>query len=265
LTVAVEEKLQEISSMDFEKVQIGDCTLYRGDCLEILPTLEPASVDAVVTDPPYLVGAVSIGNARAKSGTWADVNNAAWWFSQWYSQCWHLLNDAGHFATFCNWRSLPMVICAMAQARMQATSCIVWDKEWIGPAAPNAFRPTYEMIVHAAKPNARIVDRGMSDIMQCKWMACHSGSTGHPAEKPLDLAARLIRACSPQVVLDPFCGSGTFLLAAMQLGISAIGIELDPAYFELAKNRLLTAQTCSSQSVPETPQSLPLLHGGNQS
>lgn len=248
--------------MSFESIQIGDCTLYRGDCLEILPTLPPASLDAVMTDPPYLIGAVSVGNSRAKSGTWADVNNAAWWFSQWYGQCWRLLSDTGHFATFCNWRSLPMVICAMAQARIQATSCIVWDKEWIGPAAPSAFRPTYELIVHAAKPDARIINRSMSDIMRCKWMAVHSGTTGHPAEKPLDLAVRLISAMSPQVVLDPFCGSGTFLLAASQLGIRSIGIELDPACFEMARQRLLAAQGRSSRTALEP---LPLLHEANQS
>jgi len=130
------------------------------------------------------------------------------------------------------------VFTALSKAKMPATSCVIWDKEWIGPSAANAFRPTYEVIVFSAKPGARIMPRSQGDIIRRKWMAAHSGKTGHPAEKPVDLAEALIQAVSPRIVLDPFCGSGTFLLAASRLGIRSIGIEMDPPYFEMSRSRL---------------------------
>ena len=53
--------------------------ILQGDCLEVLPTLEPSSASVVIADPPYIIGGTSIGKTRAKSGTWADMMNAAVW------------------------------------------------------------------------------------------------------------------------------------------------------------------------------------------
>jgi len=221
-----------------DPAQIGTCTLYNDDCMDVLPTLGAGSVDFVLTDPPYMVAMSSIGDVRAKTDGWADMNNAAWLYAKWYRMCHRLLSDTGVFATFANWRSIPMVLCALARAKMPATSCVIWDKEWIGPAPANAFRSTYEVIVFSAKPRATIMPRSQSDIIRRKWMAAHSGQTGHPAEKPVDLAEVLIRAVSPKVLLDPFAGSGTFLLAAAKLGVRSIGIEMDNGFFEMARARL---------------------------
>ena len=60
------------------------CTIYHGDSMEILPTLQSSSVSLVVTDPPYIIGAVSAGNMASKSGGWADMMNSSLWFSLWY-------------------------------------------------------------------------------------------------------------------------------------------------------------------------------------
>ena len=61
-------------------------TIYHGDSMEILPTIERGSITAVVTDPPYVIGAVSAGNMASKSGGWADMMNSALWFSAWYRE-----------------------------------------------------------------------------------------------------------------------------------------------------------------------------------
>lgn len=216
----------------------GRIRLYQGDCLEILPTLEPGSVDTVVTDPPYLIGAASIGNSRAKSGTWADLNNATYWFSAWYRECWRFLDGHGHFATFCNWRTQPLVLCAMAQAGMTATSCLIWNKEWIGPAAPNALRPTYEMIVIASGERAAIADRGLSDIWAHQWMAGHNTESDHPAAKPVGLLVKLISALGGKRILDPFLGGGSTLAACARLGLSGTGVEIDGQHFAVARRRI---------------------------
>ena len=60
------------------RVEIGAATLLQGDCVELMAELEPCSVDAVITDPPYMIGSISTGNANAKAGGWADMENSAW-------------------------------------------------------------------------------------------------------------------------------------------------------------------------------------------
>lgn len=56
-----------------EKVVIGNAELWQGDCLEVMAELPPMSVDAVITDPPYMIGAISTGDASAKAGGWAHL------------------------------------------------------------------------------------------------------------------------------------------------------------------------------------------------
>jgi len=84
--------------------------VIHGDCLEILKTLPSREFDAVVTDPPYMVGSISVGDAGAKAGTWADMENSAYWFSAWMRECQRLLKPAGHLLTFGSWRSIPTLI-----------------------------------------------------------------------------------------------------------------------------------------------------------
>jgi DNA modification methylase len=214
--------------------------LLEGDCLAILPTLEAGSVDAVITDPPYMVGAISVGNHNAKCGTWADMENSAYWFAAWMKECKRLLKPTGHLACFGNWRSLPTLIRALSLCGMPATSCIVWDKEWIGPAGPAQFRPVWELIVTSAMSVATIEDRSQPDLMRHKWMASRCSKHGHPAEKPAQLVADLVRLMSHPggTILDPFAGSGTTGLAALQEGRRAILIEREPAYCEIIRRRL---------------------------
>ena len=219
-------------------------TLYHGDCLEILPTLP--KVDAVITDPPYLIGGNSIGNSNSKSGTWADLNNSAFWFSTWYRLSWgKLIVNKGHFATFCNWRTQPLVICAMAAAGMSATSCLIWDKDWIGPAYKNALRPTYEMVIISSMSEAEIKDRCLSDIWRVRWMAAHSADSIHPAEKPVVLLRKLSNALTTEenIILDPFMGSGTTGIACVRSGRQFIGIEIEEKYCEIAAKRIAMEQS----------------------
>ena len=217
-----------------------NATLMYGDCLERMREIPDAWTDAVICDPPYLVGAVSVGNSKSKSGTWADMENSAYWFSAWILEAKRTLKDTGHFAICCNWRTLPTMIRALSLANLSASSCLVWDKEWIGPAGPAQLRGRYELVILSAMPKARIADRSAPDIFTHKWMAGHMGRTGHPAEKPVQLMTRLIELLAPEggIVLDPFMGSGTTGVACKGAGRGFIGIERELAYFKLARVRL---------------------------
>ena len=215
-------------------------TLYHGDALEVLAELDTDSIDVVVTDPPYVIGAVSAGNLASKSGGWADMMNSAHWFTSWYREVERLLIEDGAFWSFLNWRTLPVVMRAATDARLPITSLLVWDKEWIGPGGSQGLRPSYELVALMARPEFSIPDRSTPDIWRCKTGG-HKPS-GHPAEKPVRLVERIISAggSGPDdgPVLDPFAGSGTTLLAARQLGIPSIGIEADERWCELIVSRL---------------------------
>lgn len=213
--------------------------LYHGDALEILPTLAAGSVHLCVTDPPYIIGAVSAGTLASKSGGWADMMNSALWFTEWYRMVGKLLKHTGAMWTFCNWRTVPVVMNAATRAELPMTSLMVWDKQWIGPGGSQGLRPSYELCALLAKPGFAIPDRGVADVWQHKVGSFKPN--GHPAEKPVPLVQRIISTSALPlggVVLDPFVGSGTALMAAKALGLRAIGIEAEEKWCELAASRL---------------------------
>jgi DNA modification methylase len=214
-------------------------TLWHGDCLEVMPTLAAGSIDLVLTDPPYVIGAVSAGNLASKSGGWADMMNSALWFAHWYKQANRLLRHTGSLWTFCNWRTLPVVMKAAVDTGMPITSVMVWDKQWIGPGGSQGLRPSYEMCAILGKPGFAVADRSVPDIWRSQVGSYKPN--GHPAEKPVPLFARVIRTVGlgrNQVVLDPFVGSGTTAIAAQALGVRCIAIEAEERWCELVALRL---------------------------
>ena len=213
------------------------CTIYHGDSMEILPTLQSSSVSLVVTDPPYIIGAVSAGNMASKSGGWADMMNSSLWFTSWYREVGRVLHSTGAFWTFLNWRSVPVVLRAALDAQLPVTSMMVWDKEWIGPGGVQGLRPSYEMVALLAQPEFAIPDRGTNDVWRHKVGSYKE--SGHPAEKPEQLVRRIITTSAVDgLVLDPFLGSGTTAVAAKNAGLKVIGIEAEERYCEIAAKRL---------------------------
>jgi len=214
-------------------------TLIHGDALEVLPALPAGSVRCVATDPPYVIGAVSAGNLASKSGGWADMMNSATWFTTWYRLVDRVLRHDGSFWSFCNWRTLPVVMRSAVDAGVPVTSLVVWDKEWIGPGGPQGLRPSYELVALMAKPGFVIPDRGVPDVWRHKTGGYKPN--GHPAEKPAGLLERVLRTAEVppgSCVLDPFAGSGTTGVAAKVLGLRCVLVEAEERWCELAASRL---------------------------
>lgn len=215
-------------------------TIYHGDSRELLP--EIGSVDLAVTDPPYVFGLASTGQ-EGKAGSWADLMNSAAWYAIVLREL-HRVTAARQGAAwvFNSWRSFPVLARASFEALWSIESLIVWDKMWIGPGGPRGARPRYEQIALFVQPEFALPDRGCPDIWEEKWVG---KKTHHPAEKPVPLLARILResACMPTpervpIVLDPFLGSGSTLVAAKQAGIRGIGIEHEERHCETAVRRL---------------------------
>jgi len=212
----------------------GNIRLYCGDCLELLPTLEAGSVDAVVTDPPYGINTKSDG--MGKLNPWADLCNSALWYKEWISICRSLLAPNGCLWSCLNWRSMVTFQKASCDLAWPIESLLVWDKQWIGPGGTRGLRPSYELSALWAMPEFGIKNRGLADVQRFKW--CGHKPSGHPAEKPQDLMAWLMDAASSTSVLDPFMGSGTTGVACVKTGRKFIGIELDRGYFDIAVKRI---------------------------
>jgi site-specific DNA-methyltransferase (adenine-specific) len=216
--------------------QDDHATIYHGDALDILPTLDPGSAQAVVTDPPYILGA---GSHRKSRTSYVDAMNSATWFATWYRLAGDVLGEDGSLWTFANWRTLPVVMRAAAQAGLDVTSAAVWDKQWISTGGPRGLRSSYELCVLIPQPEFRVTNRGAPDVWRIQGSS-HKPH-GHPAEKPVALLAHVLTlAAVPAgaLVVDPFMGSGTTLAAARPLGVRVLGIEADERWCEVAARRL---------------------------
>lgn len=197
----------------FEKVVIGNATLYRGDCMDVLPTLE--RVDAVITDPPYGIG------FGAKHTKWSKNRGV----------------ELGH------WDDEIPDVTFLTELSDNVT---VWGGErfglpvmrgwltWVKPDAAPTFAST-EFAWRSINKPARHMIYSVS--------ATNQERVGHPTQKPLALMRWCIdQAGSPQTILDPFMGSGTTGVAAVQMGRQFIGIERDERYFAIACERIEAAQ-----------------------
>lgn len=199
---------------DIEKWQSGDVTLYRGDCLEVLPTL--GKVDAVITDPPYGLG------ERWTGGTWGAnpmYDDARTW-DRAVSQATIDAVTAQAEVTIIwggNYYAMPPSRCWLSWRKSSHMNTMAdFELAWT-----NLDRPSKEMTE----------DRNPD------------GKRKHPTQKPISIMIWCLGFVpDAQTILDPFMGSGTTGVACVKLQRKFIGIEIEPKYFEIAKRRILKAQ-----------------------
>lgn len=213
-------------------VIIGNATLYLGDCREILPTLP--KVDAVITDPPYGIDESSdkVASRQRKPGkskALADQRDYGvfnWDQTAIDDDLIHAVREAGKWAVIFggNYYALPAAKC-----------WLVWDKE----NGENDFADCELAWTNLPKAVRRI--RYMWNGM----LRANGEPRGdHPTQKPVGVMSWAINhvpaPCA--TILDPFMGSGTTGVAAMNLQRAFIGIEREPKYFDIACRRIEDAQ-----------------------
>ncbi|MGF6434362.1 DNA-methyltransferase [Bradyrhizobium elkanii] len=202
-------------------------TLYLGDCREILPTLN--GFDVIVTDPPYGIGwKRGVNNARsskAHAGIQNDQDTSARDFALEQSPV-----PAIAFGSF------------YAPFPKATKQVLVWhkppDSGLVGSVT--GFRRDAEPIFLVGDWPVRTVESS-SVLRTLRGQAGITTETGHPHTKPVDLMKTLVGLAPGQTILDPFMGSGTTGVAAVKLGRRFIGIEIDPAYFDIACQRIQAA------------------------
>lgn len=219
--------------MSFEKVVIGNATLYRGDCMEVLPTLP--KVDAVITDPPYGIGASAgtgkYGRLKVEAGVdlrWDDAPPPEELLAQIRSQAGRVVLFGG------NYFPLP-----------PSRNFLVWDK---GAGFKSRDFAECEFAWCSWDGNARVLT--YDPLARGDYR-----SKEHPTQKPVAVMAWAIQHAGPaDTVLDPFMGSGSTGVACIQLGRVFIGIERERSYFDIACRRIEQAQSQAQLFEPEAPK-----------
>ena len=230
--------------MEYKRKEIiGGCTLYLGDCLEVMPTL--GKVDAVVTDPPYLVDTQG-GGCFGKRKYKAEIRAAN--------------IDKGFDFSFLNSELCDSVICFMHDRQLhelaphfaknfdKQTLCY-WHKSNAMPVANMNYQPEVEIYIHAW--NKGFYPTGnLSQLKRVFSYPVGKSDFDHPTVKPLPLMEKIIRNVNGQTILDPFVGSGTTGVACVKLGRKFIGIELEEKYFDIACKRIKEAYDQPDMFVP---------------
>jgi DNA modification methylase len=214
-------------------------TLIQGDCLEVLPKLESGSIDAVVTDPPwkdYQTGRYDATKWHAPVGYLKPEMYA--------SELFRVLRSNTACLLWCGWECFERHADALRQVGFTIKNCVVWAKpnHTAGDLAGN-FGYQHEMAVFAVKGRWRRHGKRDTNL----WQESHLFSRArreHPTEKPIGLMRRSVDNCCPPggIVIDPFMGSGTTGLACLETGCKFLGIEIDPTYCAIAKERIAKAE-----------------------
>lgn len=211
-----------MNCLPMRKEIIGDATLYLGDCRDILPLLP--KVDAVITDPPYGIG---FGKSHTK---WSANRGVV--LGNWDKE----IADVSIFLDICE------NITIWGGERFNLPVRRGW-LTWVKPDAAPTFASTEFAWRNVDKP-ARHFIHSIS--------ATNQERVGHPTQKPLPLMLWCLeQAGMPNLILDPFMGSGTTGVAAIQMGRKFIGIEREPKYFEIACERIDRATKQGALFEPE--------------
>jgi len=204
------------------KLVIGNCTLYLGDCREILPTL--GKVDAVVTDPPYGISYKSpSGKGRTFRGNYDVIEGDTEPFNPLplldYPQV--VMFGANHYAN-----KLP-----------NSAKWLVWDKR-AGMAQNNNSDCELAWVKNGG--SARLITHLWNGMLKDSE---RDQQRVHPTQKPIAVMQWVLDQTTEQneTILDPYMGSGSTGVACVKSGRKFIGIEIDTNYFKIACERIENA------------------------
>ena len=244
-----------------ERVVIGSAELWLGDCRAVLPQLAADSVEMLWTDPPYghsnadgdFLSAraeimrdgratVSAPIANDDADSMREVVDAM------LKQAARVLrSESCCCCCCCCGGGGPRPTFAWLAERMDREGLsffhsVIWDK--LNPGVGWRYRRQHEMVMVAHRAAGKLAWSGEVDALPNIYAEMKPRGNDHPNLKPLGLISRFIRAhtSAGETVLDPFMGSGTTGVAAVQLGRKFIGIELDPKHFATACRRIEQAQ-----------------------
>ncbi len=239
LRIMEKRKVGERLAETFKESTGNPHKLLMGDATELLCSLPENTFDVLITDPPYGIDAQGFGDQTTinheyddAQATWAATMQAL------AKESFRLCKQQAHAYVFCDiTRFAQLTHFFWAAGWVPWPRPLIWDKGNVGtiPRPSHGPRYVYEAVLYCLKGDKEIVAPGV-DVLK----ASVPPRDRHAAEKSVDLYVNLLRrSCLPgDYILDPFCGVGTVFPAANILSLAATGIELSPASFGLASERL---------------------------
>ena len=231
--------------------------IIHGDTLRVLKTFPDKLFGGVITDPPYASGAAD-QNGRQKStaakyssaktdnllpnfeGDSKDQRSWTHWAAEWLAEARRCAKEGAPICVFIDWRQLPSLTDALQWAGWIWRGVLVWDKTNSRPQR-GRFRQQAEFVVWGS--NGHMPSDRKSPVLPGVFRQSMPALTKriHQTEKPLEVMRDIVKIVEPGgIILDPFAGAGTTVLAAKLEGHPAVGIELSPHYAAAAQKRVET-------------------------
>jgi site-specific DNA-methyltransferase (adenine-specific) len=206
-------------------------TIIHGNCIDVMQAMPAASVDFVLTDPPYIAAYRSRDNRTIRNDTNAD------WLEPSFAQMFRALKPDAFAVSFYGWPKVDLFFAAWKRAGFRIGGHMVFRKRYASKSAFLQYR--HEAAYLLIKGNPAFPAAPLPDVMD--WT--YTGNKLHPTQKSIHVLKPLIEAFSKRgdLVLDPFAGSGSTCVAAHRTGRKYLGIELDVQHHATANARLLTA------------------------
>lgn len=226
--------------------------IFNKNCIDIMKNIETASIDLIITDPPYKTtkrgnSGNSGGMLKTKmfmEGKVFKENNIK--PEEYMPEFFRILKEDSHCYVMTNHVNLQHMINTATEVGFKFVKCLIWNKgnKIMGQSYMNQFE--YILFLRKGK-HKKINNCGTSDILSIpnKKDKDENNKNLHDTQKPVELMKILVENSSQEgdIVLDPFMGIGSTGLACIECGRNFIGIELDSHYFEIAKRRLDESKT----------------------
>jgi len=203
-------------------------SIIHGDCIDAMQSLGAESVGFILTDPPYLV------NYRDRSGRAIINDQGADWLKPAFAQMHRVLRRNAFCVSFYGYTKTDLFMDAWKSAGFRIAGHFVFPKKYASNSWHTQYRHEQAYLLAKGWPDKPA--RPPPDVID--WT--YTGNKLHPTQKPVGILRPLVGAFSRpgDTVLDPFCGSGSTLVAADQLGRTYIGIELDVEYHRITTLRM---------------------------
>lgn len=203
-----------------------------GDCIKIMETFPNNSIDLIITDPPYgdNVG-YGWNNKKIKNNENPLINCSA------LVECYRVLKRNHSMYLFTNWKHYPFLTeFILRYTKFNIRHLVIWKKHNFGLGW--AFRHQYELILVLEKGKPKYNLTNFSDVQTCSHI--NHNKENHPHEKPIDLLVKLIEHSSKKgdLILDPFCGSGSTCKACERTDRNWIGIEIDEKWCNISNKTI---------------------------
>jgi len=208
--------------------------VLQGDCCQLLDQIEPESFDLCLTDPPYLV------NYRDRAGRSLAGDRVGDWLEPAFARVFRALKPNAVCVSFYGWNRVDTFVSAWRAAGFRIAGHLTFPKRYT--SSSGLVRYQHESAYVLAKGAPRPPDNPIGDVID--WTT-YSGNPFHPTQKPVAILMPIIESFCPfgGIVLDPFAGSASTLVAAQLCGRQGVGIEIDKAMHQTAAARLLRVRS----------------------